>query len=100
MSWIIAGMLWTTVVLHGVVDEVRWGVAEVDWEGEVTGYVPVDLLPHDVEPGDEVELRVRTRRQHFRPRRDQLPEIEVPPGAVLRGVTRVRRSGRALEVER
>lgn len=66
---LLTGFMWSVLVLRGVVDQLypAEGAALVEWEERHDGWVPVALLPAGVEEGDEVELRIRTKRR-WRPR--------------------------------
>ncbi len=92
---IFAALLWSTLVLHGVVDRVENGMAVVEWEGSAIGYLPVELLPPAAAEGDTVVLEVRSRAR-LRMRRGSLPDATLPEGLPPRrgGVhrTRVRRT--------
>ncbi|MBN2798479.1 MAG: hypothetical protein JXX28_04965 [Deltaproteobacteria bacterium] len=77
------GILWTTLVLHGVVDQLYDGAAQVEWEQRADGWLPLALLPEGVAEGDEVELRLRTRRRWTRPT-GPLADVEVPLEALRR----------------
>jgi len=48
---------WLTVV----VDQMDGDVASVEWAPHVFGTVDADVLPHDVEEGDRLQVRVRRR---------------------------------------
>ena len=93
---IAAALLWSTLVLHGVVDRIEGDMAAVEWEGEAVGLVPVELLPPSAAEGDDVVLQVRTRSR-LRLWRRRLPDTELPQEvSPRRGSIRNRRARRAL----